>query len=894
MAIELAQAYVQIVPSMQGVGNAISKAFGNSSSQVGKNQGALAGKGFAGGLSAMGLIIGAASAITQKAMSVIGDSIGSAVNRADQMSNFPKIMRNLGYSSDDAAASIKTMSNRLDGLPTTLSSMTGMVQLIAPVSKSLKDATNISLAFNDALLAGGKSTQVQANAIEQYSQMLAAGKVDMQAWRSIQNAMPGQLNQVAKALLGTGANANDLYNAMKKGKISFDDFNNAIVKLDGQGLNGFASFSQQAKDATAGIGTAMENARNRVAKAIQTIIEAFGGENIAGVINNFTAQFGKIGTAIAAVVKLVVHGDFTSDFARIFHVDEDSTIVDSLLRIRDIFKNLISQISGIAVNWSKLIPPSTVENGVKAIADIFDWLSKNSGGVTTAFVAVASAIATYKTVTTAAAAAQALLNAAMNLNPIGLVIAGIAALVAGLTWFFTQTETGRKIISSIANFFVSTWNTIKSTAVNIWNSIAGFFTGLWNGISSTVTGAWNSIGSFLSSAWNAISTTWQTVWNSILAFVNPIFQAISNTVMTAVNGIISFFQSAWNLVAPIFQDIADIVTTIIQTAVTVWGLIFQRIWLTIQSVLSWIQTTWTTVWTAICNFVTPIWTAISTTVSNAINAVRNVITAVVSAIQAWWNSIWSAISAFVMPIWNAIRSVVTSAINTVRNTITTVLNTIRSVWNSVWSAISNFIMPIWNGIRNTVQSGINAVGNTVRTIKDVIGRCFTGAATWLVDAGKNVITGLINGIKGAFDWLKKTITDLCHNLVNFAKKLLGIASPSRVMAKEVGHFLPLGIGKGFSDAMPALRASMMRDMQGLSKDVNAGWQAHPIMSMDPTYMMSPSYLGGETTTGGSLGDKIDLLIDRVDAFNKSMPAYISNFTPTLSQRDFNRLAREAI
>ena len=90
MAIELAQAYVQIVPSMQGVGNAISKAFGNSSSQVGKNQGALAGKGFAGGLSAMGLIIGAASAITQKAMSVIGDSIGSAVNRADQMSNFPK------------------------------------------------------------------------------------------------------------------------------------------------------------------------------------------------------------------------------------------------------------------------------------------------------------------------------------------------------------------------------------------------------------------------------------------------------------------------------------------------------------------------------------------------------------------------------------------------------------------------------------------------------------------------------------------------------------------------------------------------------------------------------------------------------------------------------------
>lgn len=962
MAIELAQAYVQIVPSMKNVGTSISKAFGNSSQTEGNNQGLKAGGGFSRGL---GIAMGVASAVTQKAMSVIGDSIGSAVNRADQMNNFPKVMKNLGYSSDDAAASIKLISQRLDGLPTTMSSMTGMVQLIAPVSKSLKDATNISLAFNDALLAGGKSTAVQANAIEQYSQMLAAGKVDMQAWRSIQNAMPGQLNQVAQALLGTGKNANDLYNAMKSGRISFDQFNDAIVSLDQKGLPGFASFSQQAKDATAGIGTAMENAKNRVAKALQTIIEAFGVENISGTINGFTSQFGRIGDAIAGVIELVVRGDFTSKFAKAFHVDEDSPVVDAILRIRQAvidlgphFAALGDKIKGVfskGLDWAGMIPPDTIASAVEKVTDVFAWFIdhapqvaaayaafklpsalaagftafskagsnitsvlngvvsafdkiKDAGGIVETIKDIASASslakaaqAAWNTVTDIATGIQLAFNAAMAANPIGTVIVIIAAIVAaivglvkGLQWFFTQTEAGKAAWAAMTTFIATCWNGIVQTFHAVWDPIAQFFSSIWDGISSTVTGVWTSIGSFLSSTWGAISTTWQTVWNSILAFVTPIFQAISNTVMTAVNGIISFFQTIWGVVQPIIQDIVTIVTTIIQTAVTIWGMIFQRIWLTIQSILSWIQTTWTTVWTAICNFVMPIWAAISATVSNAINAVRSVIMAVVSAIQAWWNSVWSAISAFVMPIWGAIRNTVQSAISAVSSVITSVLNTIRGIWNSVWGGISSFVVGIWNGITNTIRNAISTVGNVVGTIKGVILGVFNGAVNWLADAGRNIITGLINGIKGAFDWLKKTITDICHNVVAFAKHLLGIGSPSRVMRDEVGQWIPAGIGKGFSDAMPALRASMMRDMQGLSKDVNAGWQAHPMMSMDPTYMMSPSYLGEENTTGSSLGDKIDLLIDRVDAFNKSMPAYISNFTPTLSQRDFNRLAREAI
>ncbi len=283
MAYNLATAYVPIVPSMEGVGKAIEKAFGDASKTTGSKTGQSIGKGLSVGFaSKVGAVAGITSNVFSKVASVVTSSLGSAVDRADQMNNFPKVMKNLGYSATDAAASIKKISDALDGLPTTSSAMTGMVQQLAPLTSNLDEATDIALAFNNAMLAGGASTMEQENALTQYTQMLSAGKVDMQAWRSIQAAMPGQLNQVAEAMMGAGHNANDLYEAMKDGKYSFDDFNKAVMDLNQNGFGKYASFAQQAKDATQGIGTAMENVKNRVAKAVQKVIDAVGVENIAG------------------------------------------------------------------------------------------------------------------------------------------------------------------------------------------------------------------------------------------------------------------------------------------------------------------------------------------------------------------------------------------------------------------------------------------------------------------------------------------------------------------------------------------------------------------------------------------------------------------------------------
>lgn len=391
MAYNLATAYVPIVPSMDGVGKAIEKAFGDASKTTGSKTGQSIGKGLSVGFaSKVGAVAGITSNVFSKVASVVTSSLGSAVDRADQMNNFPKVMKNLGYSATDAAASIKKISDALDGLPTTSSAMTGMVQQLAPLTSNLDEATDIALAFNNAMLAGGASTMEQENALTQYTQMLSAGKVDMQAWRSIQAAMPGQLNQVAEAMLGAGKNSNDLYEAMKNGSISFDDFNKKVIELNQNGFGKYASFAQQAKDATQGIGTAMENVKNRVAKAVQKIIDAVGVENIAGAINRFSSQFGKVGDAAASMVtdvkkKLSEAGKWIKGLYD--KLDKTGAITRFKDTISTAFESARSRVTEavdrIAGSFKGLVPDgaivSAIEDVLKYVGTVFsdfaDWVA---------------------------------------------------------------------------------------------------------------------------------------------------------------------------------------------------------------------------------------------------------------------------------------------------------------------------------------------------------------------------------------------------------------------------------------------------------------------------------------------------------------------------------------
>lgn len=238
-----------------------------------------------------------------KAAGVISSSLDGAISRVDILNQFPRVMEQLGYGADSASAAIGKMSDHIQGLPTKLDSIAGSVQRVVPKFKDVGKATDVMLAFNDALVAGGQSSQVQEAALEQYVQGISKGKFELEEWRSIQTAMPGQLDAVAQSMLGAGKSSNDLYEALKSGKVSVDDFANAFVKLDSEGINGMASFAEQAKTGSAGIATSMSNAANAVTVQIAKIIDKINenGEIAAGfdAIKQAVTEFG--GAAVTAV-----------------------------------------------------------------------------------------------------------------------------------------------------------------------------------------------------------------------------------------------------------------------------------------------------------------------------------------------------------------------------------------------------------------------------------------------------------------------------------------------------------------------------------------------------------------------------------------------------------------
>lgn len=305
--IPIGNAWLNVVPAMNGVAPAINKALGGVDiSPATRSMGSKITSDIGSAFSAVAKTgVAAFTAVGAAAVA----NLGRAVSRTDTLNNFPKIMQNLGYESDAAAASIKTISDRLDGLPSSLDGVVSMVQQLAPITSGMDEATNVGLAFNDMLLASGKSTADQSRAMLQYTQMLSKGKPDMMAWRTMQEVMPGQLNQMAHALIGVTANSNDLYDAMMDGKVSFQDFNDALIRLDTEGVDGFASFSQQAQDATKGIQTALDNVRNRTSKAMSAVIQAVGAEDIAAKINEMSKGIITLGDNLAATIDKAQNGE---------------------------------------------------------------------------------------------------------------------------------------------------------------------------------------------------------------------------------------------------------------------------------------------------------------------------------------------------------------------------------------------------------------------------------------------------------------------------------------------------------------------------------------------------------------------------------------------------------
>ena len=461
----------------------------------------------------------------------ITSQVSGAVNRVDQLNNFPRVMANLGYSSKDAAASIKQIGSALDGLPSSTNAVAGMVQQLAPLTKNLHDATNIALAFNDALLAGGADTVVQSNAMMQYTQMLSAGKVDMQAWRSVEDAMPGQLNQLAKSLLGAGANSQKLYAAMQSGKISFQQFNDAVVQLDHKGGEHFSSFQKQARDATGGIGTAMTNVKNRIQKAIADIIQSIGASRISSAINRFSSGFETLGKNIAKQVQAIMP-TVSPILKRLMGMVQ--AITDFTVQHGPLVVHTLIAIAGAIAAFKITAGFIGVVNVVRTLPEMFGLASHAVKAFGLAFSGALKGI---------------------EAHPIIAAISIVAMLIVQTVHWLNTTKQGREVLKktgevfqNVANGIGKAWNWLAGVAKKVGSGISNAWQGLVNGFKTV--GKWfKSVGDGIARVWDKIKTPIVNTVKIILAIaLFPLVAAI-RTIMWLHDKLAGPVTRAWDKVS---------------------------------------------------------------------------------------------------------------------------------------------------------------------------------------------------------------------------------------------------------------------------------------------------------------------------------------------------------
>lgn len=273
------------------------------------------------GTLAFGAVAGAAAALANKGINMITNSIDGAIKRVDTLNNAPKVLQNLGFSAEEAAKAIVQIDKGTRGLPTSLDGIAASLVSIASASGlGMEEATELTVAFNNMALAGGKGPAEAERALTQFTQALGRGKFQAQDFNTLMEVMPAQLQQVAKSLLGSSASTMQLRDALTSGEVSMDDFNSAVMELDKKGGEGFASFADQAKTATGGIGTGWSLVQTSITRGIANIIKAFGAGDITKAFGSMRDNIDKIFKSISGVVSFVKGNEFLSTFFKNFAI----------------------------------------------------------------------------------------------------------------------------------------------------------------------------------------------------------------------------------------------------------------------------------------------------------------------------------------------------------------------------------------------------------------------------------------------------------------------------------------------------------------------------------------------------------------------------------------------
>ena len=321
-----------------------------------------------------------------------------------------------------------------------------------------------------------------------------------------------------------------------------------------------------------------------------------------------------------------------------------------------------------------------------------------------AIVKAASTAQTWAQVaaTKAATAGQWLLNAAMNANPIMIVVLAIAALVAGLIIAYNKSETFRNIVNkafasikvvagnvlnAVIGFFKLAWEEIKET----WNTFKPYFVSIWNSIKIIFSVVGGVLGGFFRVAWSIIKGVWsvavlyfQMIWNNI----KVVFSAVGNVIGAFFRTAWEIVKSVWNVVGAYFQMIFNTIAGIFSVIASVLTGDFAGAWEAIKSIFAGFGAFFQTLWNSVVSIFSTVGSFFGTVFQEAWNLITGVFGNVVTFFSGIWESIVGIFTEIGVAISDAISGAVKGAINAVISGAAGIINGFIAAINIAISAIN--------------------------------------------------------------------------------------------------------------------------------------------------------------------------------------------------------------
>ena len=703
-------------------------------------------------------------------MNVLSSSFDGAINRFDTMQSYPKVMKSLGFEVEQSQKSVAKLNQSVQGLPTSLADVVTTSKSLTAVTGNIDKATDTTIALNHAFLASGSSSEDASRGLQQYSQMLAKGTVDIQSWRTLQETMAPALTKVAKKLGIASGNANELYDALQNGTITFDQFNDAMIECDTE----TGGFAETALEASKGVKTSMTNIKS----AVQNLEQGF-----MSAMNN--------------MLKSKAMGGLVDNLEKI-----KSKIYD--------FRNSIMETKDDGLTWD--FKPGVMENVSKAM----DWLAdraNNAKAMIQQFYdgfmktdAVQNAIAMFDKIKDAIGNVMDKLQDSKVFEQLGQDIGNIIAKVEDVTGKIAdfvanlKTEDVKKFASAVkllAGAFVGVkvGSKLTSTIKGVVGSAQSGYSKL-KSIIDKIKGVGGTEGAPTSSPSSSgvpdignasIQTAQKT--SKAAQIINSAFEGISNVISSVCEGAKGIVTGLGDAISNVFEGLGNGIKSALEGVGTVIESFGTAISTVAQGIGQGLATAFTGLGTAIAMVPPTTWLALAAAIL-ATGAAMALVGSQGEGLQMVLEGVADVVSAcgpVIKDVFEGISDVIQSFGETVSGILNSVSGVIKSIGQSALNAGKGF-KELAKGIQIITSLNLIDMGASLGAVAVGIGAIAT-ASSGMGDIGAQMMAlatalTMIVSTQAGIESLSATIPSLSDAL----STLSGISEPLTVASGAMTAF----------------------------------------------------------------------------------------------------------